>query len=144
IHIRQNEVGVKTLKVGKDPSKRTLEEQKASGPYVVQEGYRGVQNRTVSPGTHYLNPHVASIMPVDLSSHPVEFTDIEFPSKDGFAIRPHVKITYKVLSNKAPEVFVMLSDAGVLHQADATPAEQAKNEILQKYVLPLIRGTVRL
>src|SRR5205085_12425524 len=84
VHIRQNEVGVRTLKVGKDPSRRTAAERDDSGPYVVQDGYRGVQRNTISPGTHYLNPHVASIVAVDVASHPVEFTDIEFPSRDGF------------------------------------------------------------
>ena len=141
IEINQKQVGVKTLKIGKDASAL---KGKAASPYVVPEGYRGVQDKMVSPGTHYLNPYVASLVSVDVSSHPVEFTDIDFPSRDGFTIRPHVKITYHVLAAKAPEVFVMLSDEGKLHQNDATAADQEKNEILKKVVLPLIRGYVRI
>ena len=48
------------LKVGKDPSKLKGADRPAS-PYVVPEGYRGVQDKIVSPGTHYLNPYVASL-----------------------------------------------------------------------------------
>jgi regulator of protease activity HflC (stomatin/prohibitin superfamily) len=146
VEIGPNHVGVKTLKVGKDTA--FLRAQRGADwdgtPYVVPEGYRGVQEKMLSKGTHYLNPYVASVVAVDVSSHPAAFTDIEFPSRDGFTIRPHVKITYRVIPEKAPEMFVMLSESGVLHQADATPADQAKNEILQKVVLPLIRGYVRI
>ena len=146
VEVGEKQVGVKTLKAGRDVSQLKGERGREwdGTPYVVPEGYRGVQEKTLPPGTHYLNPYVASVVAVDVSSHPVEFTDIGFPSRDGFTIRPHVKITYHVMAKKAPEVFVMLSDEGVLHQQDATPAEQEKNEILQKVVLPLIRGYVRL
>jgi regulator of protease activity HflC (stomatin/prohibitin superfamily) len=145
VHIGEKQVGVKTLKAGKDVAQLKGERRDWDGtPYVVPEGYRGVQEKTLPPGTHYLNPYVASVVAVDVSSHPVEFTDIKFPSRDGFTIQPHVKITYHVMAKKAPEVFVMLSEKGVLHQKDATPAEQEENEILQKVVLPLIRGYVRI
>jgi regulator of protease activity HflC (stomatin/prohibitin superfamily) len=161
VQIGEKQVGVKTLKAGKDVAQLKGERRAAvtllvgglycfvertldGTPYVVREGYRGVQEKTLPPGTHYLNPYVASVVPVDVSSHPVEFTDIRFPSRDGFTIQPHVTITYHVLAENAPEVFVMLSENGVLHQKDATPAEQQQNEILQKVVLPLIRGYVRI
>jgi hypothetical protein len=146
VKIGPNQVGVLTLKVGKDIS--VLRAERGGNwketPYVVPSSYRGVQEKMLSKGDHYLNPYVASVVAVDVSSHSAEFTDIYFPSKDGFTIRPHVKVTYKVIQEKAAEMFVMLSDEGKLHQADATPADQAKNEILQKIVLPLIRGYVRI
>jgi hypothetical protein len=44
----------------------------------------------------------------------------------------------------APELFVMLCDEGNLPQDDNTPEQQKKNPILQKFVLPLIRGYVRI
>jgi hypothetical protein len=138
--IKAHQVGVRVLKWGKDP--RTLKGR--ASPYVVPEGYRGVQERPVPPGTYYLNPYVEEVVAVDIRSHPVEFTDIEFPSRDGFLIRPHVLVAYKVLPDKAPELFVTLCDEGVLHQEDATEEQKRKNEILQKVVLPLIRGYVRI
>jgi hypothetical protein len=141
VEIKANEVGVRTLKWGKDP--RDLK-GKHENPYVVPEGYRGMQEKPVPPGDKYFNPYVESIVPVDISRHQVEFTDIYFPSRDGFLIQPHVIVSYRVMPEKAPELFVVLSSEGRLHQEDATPEQQQKNEILQKFILPLIRGHVRI
>jgi hypothetical protein len=142
VEIRADQVGVRTLKWGKDP--RTLKVDPGQSVYVVPEGYRGVQERPVAPGTYYLNPFVEEIVPVETRTHRVEFKDIWFPSKDGFRLQPHVLVTYKVQAAKAPELFVMLTDKGKLDQADATEQEQQQNEILQKVLLPLIRGYVRI
>lgn len=142
VEVKAEQAGVVTLKVGKDPRSLPLAERK--NPYVVPEGYRGVQEKPVSPGTYYLNPYVKAIVPVDLRSHRVEFTDVEFFSKDGFTIKPRVWVTYKVLAEHAPELLITLTDEGQLHQEDATPEQQKKNEVLQKVVLPQIRGNVRL
>jgi hypothetical protein len=138
--IKAHQVGVRTMRWGREP--RLAKGRKS--PYVVPEGFRGVQEKPVPPGTYYLNPYVEDVVPVDIQSHPVEFTDISFPSRDGFQIRPHVLVAYKVLPDKAPGLFVTLCDDGRLHQADATEEEKKKNEILQKVVLPLIRGYVRI
>src|SRR5262249_28113429 len=137
---KAHQVGVRTLKWGKDP--KTLKARKSR--YTVPDGYRGVQATHVPSGTYYINPYVESIVAVDIRSHPAEFTDIQFPSRDGFNIQPHVLVAYKVKPEKAPELFVMLCDRGVLSQKDSTAEEQKKNPILQKFVLPLIRGYVRI
>jgi hypothetical protein len=141
VEVRAQEVGVHTLKWGKDP--RDLKGDNRN-PYVVPEGYRGVQEKPLPPGTYYFNPYVEAVAPVDTRSHPVEFTDIQFPSRDGFPIRPHVLVAYKVLPEKAPELFVTLSNQGKLHQASETDEQKKENEILQKVILPLIRGYVRI
>lgn len=142
--IDANQVGVRVLKWGRSPSQLTAEERHRYGPYVVPEGFRGVQKTFLRQGVYYVNPYVEAIVPVDISTHEVEFTDIVFPSKDGFQIQPHVKVTYKVMEEMAPELYVMLCDHGVLEQGDRTPELQKKNPILQKFVLPMIRGTVRI
>jgi hypothetical protein len=142
VEVKAGEVGVCTLKIGTDPT-----DVKGGGPsnvYVVPEGTRGVQKTYLPSGTYYVNPYVKDIVAVDTRSHPVEFTDIEFPSKDGFKIKLHVTVTYKVQEAKAPELFVMLSNDGRLPQGYKMPEEMAANPILQKVVLPLIRGQVRL
>lgn len=140
VTVRAEQVGVKILKWGKDPAE--LKDRKS--PYTVPEGYRGVQEKPLPPSDYYINPYVESIVAVDVRSHPVEFSDIYFPSRDGFTIQPHVMVAYKVNPEKAPELFVMLCDDGKLHQADSTVEDQRKNPILQKFVLPLIRGNVRI
>jgi hypothetical protein len=144
VEIKSDEVGVKTLKVGRDPSDPALKKEVRKSPYVVPEGCRGVQEKPVSAGTHYINPYVEEIVPVNVATHRVEFTDIVFPSKDGFTLKPHVKVAYKVEPTHAPELFVTLTNRGQLHQNDETAKDQEQNEILQKVVLPFIRGYVRI
>lgn len=141
LEIHHYQVGVHTLLWGKDP--RELKEPRRS-VYVVPEGYRGVQVKPVPPGTYYYNPYVEKITPIDTRSHRVEFKDIRFPSLDGFHLNPHVLVVYRVLPEKAPELFVTLSTDAKLHQADSTEKEQQENEILQKVILPLIRGYGRI
>jgi len=138
VEIESQQVGVKVLMWGKEPPKDR------ANPYVVADGERGVQKSFVPSGTHYVNPYLARIVPVDVRAHTVVFDDIEFPSKDGFTIEPRVQVRYKVAAEKAPELFVMLCEQGVLHQQDDTPEDQHKNPILQKIILPLMRGYVRI
>ncbi len=142
VEVKVDQVGVRTLKVGKDP--RELPADPDRGPYVVPDGYRGVQATPVPPGTYYINPHVERITPVEVRSHRVELTDIQFPSRDGFILKPHVVVEYAVVPAKAPELFVRIADAGQIHQRDETPQEQDQNEILQKVILPHIRGYARI
>jgi regulator of protease activity HflC (stomatin/prohibitin superfamily) len=140
--VMADQVGVRTLKVGKDP--RNLPANPKASPYVVPAGYRGVQEQPEQSGTYYLNPYVETIIPVEVRSHRVELTDIEFPSRDGFILKPHVFVEYRVQPEKAPELQVRLTDQSILHQADSTPEEQQQNEILQKVILPHIRGYARI
>jgi regulator of protease activity HflC (stomatin/prohibitin superfamily) len=142
VDIAVDQVGVRTLKVGKDP--RELQPGQRQSQYVVPAGYRGVQQEIVPPGTYYINPYVESITPVEVRSHRVELRDIEFPSRDGFIIKPFMVVEYAVQPERAPELLVRLAEAGELHQQDATAQQQQSNEILQKVLLPHIRGYARI
>lgn len=143
VEVKAQFVGVRTRKVGKDP--RTLPQGKRRGSYVVaEEGYRGVQERPVPPGTYYINPHVESITPIEIRSHKVDFGDISFPSRDGFTLQPHIQVEYAVIKERAAEALVRITDEGMMFQGDQTADEIARNEILQKVVLPHIRGFARL
>jgi regulator of protease activity HflC (stomatin/prohibitin superfamily) len=142
VQIRAGQVGVRTLLWGKDP--RELKRDAGKDVYVVKEDYRGVQEKPLQPETYYPNPYVERIAPIDTRTHEVLFTDIDFPSPDGFHMNPHIKVVYRVLPEKAPLLFVTLSNDGVLHQGDATEKEKNENEILQKVILPLIKGFVRI
>ena len=53
-------------------------------------------------------------------------------------------VEYAVIPAKAPEMLVRLTDSGVLHQADRTDEEKLENEVLQKVILPHIRGYARI
>src|SRR5262249_28070463 len=134
VQVHADQVGVKTLKVGKDPKDLKDKIELGKGLFVVSAGYRGVQQEPVPNGTYYLNPWVESITPVEIRSHKVEFADIVFPSRDGFMLRPHVVVEYAVMPDLAPQVLVRISDEGQLHQQDKTPEQLLQNEILQKIV----------
>jgi regulator of protease activity HflC (stomatin/prohibitin superfamily) len=142
VPIATSQVGVRTLKVGLDP--KDLPPARRPSPYLVPEGYRGVQEKPMPPGTYYLNPYVEAIVPVDVQSVTVRFTDIKFPSTDGFMLNPHVLVKYYVEPERAPELLVTLTDEGHLNQGYQTHQDQEKNQVLQKVVLPLIRGYVRI
>jgi regulator of protease activity HflC (stomatin/prohibitin superfamily) len=143
VEVKDNEVGVRTLKIGSDP-RELAEAPDAKGRYIVPDGFRGVQRTTVPPGSFYINPYVEEIKKVDTRSHKVELADIQFPSRDGFILQPHVQVEYQVRADVAPEVYVRLSDEGNLNQKDSTPQEQERNQILQKAILPQIRGYARI
>lgn len=140
--VKVNQVGVRTLKIGKDPSQLAASER--SNPYTVPDGFRGVQDKPVPPGTYYVNPYVETIDPIDIRSHRVGLGDIEFPSRDGFIIKPYVVVEYAVRPESASQLLVRITDEGILHQADSTPEEQQANEVLQKVILPHIRGYARI
>jgi regulator of protease activity HflC (stomatin/prohibitin superfamily) len=142
VRVGPQQIGVRTLKVGKDP--RGLKRGEKDSSYLVPEGYRGVQEKPMPPETYLINPWVEDITPVDLESVKVEFTDIYVPTRDGFIINPHVMVRYRVDPRKAPQLFVTLADEGKLHQKHATARDHELNPILQKIVLPLIRGYVRI
>ena len=141
VEVGVEQVGVRTLKVGKDPRGLTADER---GHYLVPDGYRGVQESIVPAGTYYINPYVESITPVEVRSHRVRLVDIEFPSRDGFILQPLVVVEYAAQPDKAPELAVRLTDLGILHQRDETVNDQLQNEILQKVILPHIRGYARI
>lgn len=138
VEIEPQQVGVKVLMWGREPP------EERTSLYVVADGERGVQASIVPSGTHYINPYVVRIIPVDVRAHTVVFEDIEFPSKDGFSIQPRLQVRFQVVPESAPELFAMLAEEGVLHQQDDTLEHQLKNPILQKVILPLIRGYMRI
>jgi len=142
VSIKTEQVGVRVLKVGEDPA--TLDKKQWTNLYLVPDGYRGVQEKPVVGKDYYVNPYAESITPVDVGSTTVRLTDIVFPSKDGFTLNPVVLVKYNVQPEMAPHLLVTLTDKGVLSQKSDTPEDQEKNQILQKVVLPLIRGSVRM
>lgn len=143
VEIKAEFVGVRTRKVGKDPG--TLPAGKRPSSYVVAEdGFRGVQQHFLPPGTYYINPFVESITPIEVRSHKVDFDDISFPSRDGFQLKPHIQVEYAVMKDKASELMVRVTDEGVIFQGDRTKEDIAKNEILQKVILPHVRGFARI
>jgi regulator of protease activity HflC (stomatin/prohibitin superfamily) len=98
-------LGVLTLVSGKDP--------KNPNEFLVEEGERGIQKHTLSPGTYYENPFIKKITPIDTRSHRFDMTSekiIRFPSLDGFDISMEGTIEWYIDSTRVAEVFVRYVD----------------------------------
>ncbi|MCA9059532.1 MAG: SPFH domain-containing protein, partial [Planctomycetaceae bacterium] len=100
---------------------------------------RGVTERTLEPGTHYLNPYLYRINLVDCRSQRFnlgEEGDMGFPSKDGFWVSLDGVIEFRVKPEKAAEVYVLYN------QQENGPA--IDEEIVRTVIMPNARSFCRL
>ena len=103
VKIEPGEVGVVTLRYGREPAE--------ANTILVKEGERGVQETPLRPGTYYVNPYIYRVDVVGVQSHKTEF-EINFLSKDGFRFPVKGTVEWAVEEDKAPEVFVKIGDEG--------------------------------
>lgn len=106
VTIAAGHVGVVTLLSGRDPAN--------PNDFLVQDGERGTQKKTLPPGTYYPNPFIEMITPVDARSHRFDMTGdriIRFPSLDGFDISMEGTIEWYIDPARVAEVFVKYVDA---------------------------------
>jgi len=106
---------------------------------LVDSGERGVQEKTLKPGTHYLSPYVYRVDLVDCRSQRFnlgEEGDMGFPSKDGFWVSLDGIIEFRVNPEKAAEVYVLFN------QTDNGP--EIDEEIVKTVVMPNARSFCRL
>jgi regulator of protease activity HflC (stomatin/prohibitin superfamily) len=105
VTIPPGHVGVLTLVSGKDP--------KSPNEFLVDDGERGAQKRTLGPGTYYENPFIKRIIAIDVRSHRFDMTSekiIRFPSLDGFDITMEGTIEWYIDPLRAAEVFIKYVD----------------------------------
>lgn len=121
--------------------------------FVVEQGERGVQRQTLSEGTHYINPYVEDVIPVNIRAHKFDMEgsdEISFVSKDGFTITVAGTVLWQVLNpniqipdgvdleddkrNQVAEVFVKYVDS--------------RNDVIacvvEKVILPNARSLCRI
>jgi len=106
---------------------------------LAQPGERGVQEKTLAPGTYYLNPYAQSISLVDCRSQRfnlAEKKDMGFPSKDGFWVQLDGRIEFRIDPEKAADVYVTYNE---VHNGDSID-----EEIVQKIIMPNARSFCRL
>jgi regulator of protease activity HflC (stomatin/prohibitin superfamily) len=106
---------------------------------LVKPGERGVQELTLEPGTHYVNPYVTRIDRVDCRSQRFslgEEDDMGFPSKDGFWVSLDGVIEFRVSPEKAAEVYVLFN------QDENGP--EIDEEIVETVIMPNARSFCRL
>lgn len=112
-------------------------------PIAKEVGKRGVQSKTLDPGTYYYNPYVKHISLVDCRSQRFNLAhldDMGFPSKDGFWVSLDGIIEFRVKPEYAAEVFVIYND----DKNDDSTGERLDEEIREKIIMPNARSFCRL
>ncbi len=123
-------VGIVTELAGKDPDDARV--------FVVKKNERGVQPEVLQPGTYYVNPYAQRIDLMDIRSQRHEMygkNALQFPSSDGFQMRVLLVVEWAVQAERAPEALVRIGEMG---------ATEDSNELLQKVVVPVLRGYGRI
>ncbi len=137
VSVRAGYVGVVTLRIGKTPEKRNT--------FLVEEGEQGIQKKTLSPGTYYINFFRKSISEVSLRSHRFdmeETTAILFPSKDGFDITLEGTIEWFIDQDRVSEVYMKYNDTA--DKDDLGSSMTFTDKIINKVILPNARAFSRI
>ncbi len=123
--------GVVTLLAGPLP--------KDPNVFLVEDGERGVQSRTLEPGTYYLNPYETRVSLVDCRSRRFNLGqdgEMNFLSADGFPITLDGVVEFRILPDKVAEMFVKYNE-------DAN-GDAIDEEIIAKIITPESRSLCRI
>ncbi|MDR3588333.1 MAG: SPFH domain-containing protein [Negativicutes bacterium] len=107
--LEESAAGVESIS---DATKTSIEDRLRHGleRYVVPEGFRGIQQEVVGPGTYYLNRMAFRAYTVDTTnitidwdeSKDTKFDPLKVVSKDGFEMGISVKVIIRVRPDQAP------------------------------------------
>lgn len=109
---------------------------------IVDIGERGAQEKTLDPGTYFLNPFVTRVNLVDCRNQRIDLAedgDLGFPTRDGFWVSLDGIVEFRVAPEKAAEVYVLYNEFVKPGEVDTID-----NEIRQKVILPNARSFCRL
>lgn len=123
--------GVVTLLAGREP--------KDPNVTLVAEGERGVQSKTLEPGTYYLNPYEFRVSLVDCRSQRFNLAQegqMDFLSADGFSVEVDGAVEFRIIPDRAAEVFVLYNED---QNGDAID-----DEIISKIITPESRSICRI
>jgi regulator of protease activity HflC (stomatin/prohibitin superfamily) len=123
--------GVVTLVSGAPPRDRNAT--------LVGPGEKGVQKETLPPGTYPLNPYEKRVSLIDCRSKKFNLGqdfDMDFLSSDGFAVTLDGVVEFRVIPEKASEVFV-------LYNEDKN-GDEIDEEIISKIITPESRSICRI
>ena len=111
--------------------------------FLVESGFRGVQEATLNEGTYYLNPYVKRVQAIDCRSQRFNLADgfdMGFPSKDGFWVSLDGIIEFRVKPDQAALVYVLYDEQKPGEGAETSIDE----EIIRKVIMPNARSICRL
>ena len=106
--------------------------------FLVGDGERGVQKATLDPGTYYLNPYQTRVSLVDCRSKRFnlgEGASMDFLSSDGFPVTLDGAVEFRVMPEKAADVFVKYNESD--------NGDQIDDEIIAKVITPESRSLCR-
>lgn len=112
-------VGCVTTQAGDEPTPGTL-----SAP-----GQRGIQARVLQPGIYYLNPRAFQVVPVEVGFRHIEFTDVAFPSRDGFPVKIDCSVIWGIRPRNVP---VILDRFGTVE------------DVVRKVIKPQVQSICRI
>jgi regulator of protease activity HflC (stomatin/prohibitin superfamily) len=107
--------------------------------FLVEEGERGVQPKTLDPGTYYLNPYEIRVSQVDCRSRRFNLgqeSEMSFLSADGFPILLDGVVEFRILPEKAAEMFVKYNES--------PNGDAIDEEIIAKIITPESRSICRI
>lgn len=131
IVIQPGHVGVVAHLAGKDTLYADVPED-MKNVYIVSEDYKGVQEKTLSPRTYYLNPYIYAVTEVNLQSQRFELQAddaISFLTEDGFEVMVEGTLEFALTQERAAKLTQQVGDM---------------EDILQKLILPKVRGFSRI
>lgn len=114
-----------------------------SNQFLVPDGSRGVQAKTLDEGTYFLNPYMYRVQAIDTRSQRfnlAENYDMGFPSKDGFWVSLDGIIEFRVMPDRAAEVYVMYDESTDENELESS----IDQEIIRKVIMPNARSFCRL
>lgn len=123
--------GVVTRLAGKMPANPNV--------FLVEDGERGVQAKTLEPGMYYLNPYETRVSLVDCRSRRFNLGqegEMNFLSSDGFPITLDGVVEFRILPDKVAEMFVKYNE-------DAN-GDAIDEEIIAKIITPESRSLCRI
>jgi hypothetical protein len=103
---------------------------------VSADNKRGVQQKTLEPGTYYLNPYIKEVRLVDCRSQRHNLNDIGFPTKDGFWVSLEAIIEFRVKPEDAASTYILFCE----ERGGKTFAD----DVINKVILPNARAYTRL
>ncbi len=107
--------------------------------FLVAEGERGVQAKTLEPGTYYLNPYEIRVSQVDCRSRRFNLgqdSEMSFLSADGFPITLDGMVEFRILPEKVAEMFVKYNES--------PNGDAIDEEIIAKIITPESRSLCRI
>ncbi|MBY0359620.1 MAG: hypothetical protein K2W82_16565 [Candidatus Obscuribacterales bacterium] len=154
--IKEGTVGVMISNIGRDPSQLDADQNEtppsegsATDPedarlskgvrqrHVVPNGYRGIQQEVLGPGSYPINPLAHKVIPIPTTTRSVEWSETEgqgsgqgqqqrqaastfdpfsVVSSDGFNMKVEVRCQYRILPENAPYVLQKLGSIAELER----------------------------